>query len=245
MLVWFYSGLPDDQPAELLQRRLLQAQRLRRLHPLLAHEGRAAEAPAVLQRGPDQLHQRLPAARGDRAPDRPGLADPHPERVRHGLDAVGLLRHPDRPEDPPVRLRLRSAGAYADKLLRYKDIIEVEYTANYLDSDALVQVTRDAGRAGLRPLPPRAEPAQPRARRRTSSGRRSRSTASSPTPEAGPSTSSTGTIPVELQGDQFLKIKDRKVSYPGRLPAHRGRLQVQPALEEHGLQGVHLRRGLD
>ena len=37
---------------------------------------------------------------------------------------------------------------YADKLLKYKDIVEVEYTANYISSDALVQVTRDAaGRA--------------------------------------------------------------------------------------------------
>lgn len=33
--------------------------------------------------------------------------------------------------------------AYAEKLLRYKDIIEVEYTANYIDNDALVKVIRD------------------------------------------------------------------------------------------------------
>ena len=38
--------------------------------------------------------------------------------------------------------------AYAEKLLRYRDIVEVEYTANYIESDALVQITRDsAGRA--------------------------------------------------------------------------------------------------
>jgi GWxTD domain-containing protein len=38
--------------------------------------------------------------------------------------------------------------AYAEKLLKYKDIVEVEYTANYIENDALVQVTRDAaGRA--------------------------------------------------------------------------------------------------
>jgi GWxTD domain-containing protein len=42
----------------------------------------------------------------------------------------------------------RIKDAYAEKLLKYKDIIEVEYTANYLESDALVQVYRDdAGRA--------------------------------------------------------------------------------------------------
>jgi GWxTD domain-containing protein len=33
---------------------------------------------------------------------------------------------------------------YAEKLLKYKDIIEVEYTANYIQSDAMVQVYRDA-----------------------------------------------------------------------------------------------------
>jgi len=34
---------------------------------------------------------------------------------------------------------------YAEKLFRYKDIIEVEYSANYIDSDALVSVYRSAG----------------------------------------------------------------------------------------------------
>ena len=33
--------------------------------------------------------------------------------------------------------------AYAEKLLKYKDIIEVEYTANYIDNDALVEVIQD------------------------------------------------------------------------------------------------------
>ncbi|MBC7362119.1 MAG: GWxTD domain-containing protein [Candidatus Aminicenantes bacterium] len=34
---------------------------------------------------------------------------------------------------------------YAEKLFRYKDIIEVEYSANYIDSDALVSVYRSPG----------------------------------------------------------------------------------------------------
>ena len=34
--------------------------------------------------------------------------------------------------------------AYAEKLLKYKDVIEVDYTANYIESDALVQVYHDA-----------------------------------------------------------------------------------------------------
>ncbi len=37
---------------------------------------------------------------------------------------------------------------YAEKLLKYKDIIDVEYTANFISSDAMVQIFRDAsGRA--------------------------------------------------------------------------------------------------
>jgi len=32
---------------------------------------------------------------------------------------------------------------YADKLLKYKDVIEVDYTSNYIDSDALIKVFQD------------------------------------------------------------------------------------------------------
>ena len=34
---------------------------------------------------------------------------------------------------------------YAEKLLRYKDVIDVEYTANYIDSDAMIRVYQDPG----------------------------------------------------------------------------------------------------
>ena len=34
--------------------------------------------------------------------------------------------------------------AYAEKLLAYKDIVEVDYTANYIDNDALVRVAADS-----------------------------------------------------------------------------------------------------
>lgn len=33
--------------------------------------------------------------------------------------------------------------AWAEKLLRYKDIVEVEYTANYIDNDSLIRVIQD------------------------------------------------------------------------------------------------------
>ncbi len=38
---------------------------------------------------------------------------------------------------------------YADALLRYKDVVEVEYTANYVPSEAQVQVIRDASGASF------------------------------------------------------------------------------------------------
>jgi GWxTD domain-containing protein len=34
---------------------------------------------------------------------------------------------------------------YAEKLLRYKDVIEVDYTANYIDSEALIRIYQDPG----------------------------------------------------------------------------------------------------
>jgi GWxTD domain-containing protein len=38
--------------------------------------------------------------------------------------------------------------SYAEKLLKYKDVIEVDYTANYIESESMVQIFRDpAGRA--------------------------------------------------------------------------------------------------
>lgn len=36
------------------------------------------------------------------------------------------------------------SSKYAQKFLQYKDVVEVDYTANYLDSDSLVKVFRDA-----------------------------------------------------------------------------------------------------
>jgi len=37
----------------------------------------------------------------------------------------------------------RVKDAYAEKLLKYRDFIEVEYSANYIDSDAMVRVVQD------------------------------------------------------------------------------------------------------
>ncbi|MCR4395638.1 MAG: GWxTD domain-containing protein [Candidatus Saccharicenans sp.] len=45
------------------------------------------------------------------------------------------------PAAPTYKVR----STYAEKLFRYQDIIEVEYTANYIDSDALVSVYQSPG----------------------------------------------------------------------------------------------------
>lgn len=47
----------------------------------------------------------------------------------------------------PAAPRVKVRDEYAEKLLKYKGVIEVDYTANYIDSDALLRVFRDA--AGL------------------------------------------------------------------------------------------------
>ncbi len=50
--------------------------------------------------------------------------------------ASEVLLYQKIPDAPVYKVR----DTYADKLFKYKDIIEVEYSANYLDSDALVSV---------------------------------------------------------------------------------------------------------
>ena len=43
----------------------------------------------------------------------------------------------------PSAPREKVKDAYAEKLLKYKDIVEVEYTANYIDNDNLIKIIRD------------------------------------------------------------------------------------------------------
>ncbi len=60
----------------------------------------------------------------------------------------GLYGRPSMSSDLLIQ-RIESAAArnveakYAQKFLQYKDLVEVEYTANYLDSDSLIKVFRD------------------------------------------------------------------------------------------------------
>jgi GWxTD domain-containing protein len=43
----------------------------------------------------------------------------------------------------PAAPRVKVRDEYAEKLLKYKGVIEVDYTSNYIDSDALIRVFRD------------------------------------------------------------------------------------------------------
>lgn len=76
----------------------------------------------------------------------PGLADVSinliPGEVTPGLTptmASDLLIYSKIPAAPTYKVK----DSYAEKLLAYKDIIEVEYTANYIDNDSLTEVFFD------------------------------------------------------------------------------------------------------
>jgi len=44
----------------------------------------------------------------------------------------------------PSAPRVKVKDAYAEKLLKYKDIVEVEYTANYIENDFIIKIIRDS-----------------------------------------------------------------------------------------------------
>jgi GWxTD domain-containing protein len=115
--------------------------------------------------------------------------------------------------------------AYAEKLLKYKDIVEVEYTANYIESDALVQVTRDsAGRAFVHYL---IEPSRLSIERLEGIYRTVFDVNGIVSDSQGRTVYQFDRrIPLELSADQFAKIKDRLVSYQDAFPIIEGDYKV-------------------
>jgi GWxTD domain-containing protein len=115
--------------------------------------------------------------------------------------------------------------AYAEKLLKYKDIVEVEYTANYIDSDALVQVTRDsAGRAFVHYL---IEPSRLSIERLEGIYRTVFDVNGIVSDSQGKTIYQFDRrIPLELNADQFAKVKDRLVSYQDAFPIIEGDYKV-------------------
>ena len=114
---------------------------------------------------------------------------------------------------------------YAEKLLRYKDIVEVEYTANYIESDALVQVTRDpAGRAFVHYL---IEPSRLSIERYEGLYRTTFDVNGIVSDSSGKTIYQFDRrIPLELDGEQFAKIRDRLVSYQDAFPIIEGDYKV-------------------
>jgi GWxTD domain-containing protein len=115
--------------------------------------------------------------------------------------------------------------AYAEKLLKYKDIVEVEYTANYIESDALVQVTRDsAGRAFVHYL---IEPSRLSIERLEGIYRTVFDVNGIVSDSQGRTVYQFDRrIPLELSADQFTKVKDRLVSYQDAFPIIEGDYKV-------------------
>jgi GWxTD domain-containing protein len=115
--------------------------------------------------------------------------------------------------------------AYAEKLLKYKDIIDVEYSANYVDSDAMVQVYRDArGQAFVHYLiePSRLSLEQVEGLYRTAfevNGLVSNS-------EGQTVYQFDRQIPVEITADQFAKIKDLLFCFQDMFPLIEGQYKV-------------------
>lgn len=111
--------------------------------------------------------------------------------------------------------------AYAEKLLKYRDVVEVEYTANYIENDALVQVTRDAaGKAFVHFL---LEPARLSIERIEDLYRTVFEINGIVSDSSGKTVYQFDRkVPLELSADQFAKIKDRRVSYQDAFPLIEG-----------------------
>ncbi len=114
---------------------------------------------------------------------------------------------------------------YADKLLKYKDIIEVEYTANYISSDALVQVYRDAaGRAFVHYL---IEPSKLSIEENSGIYRTVLDVNGIVSDASGRTIYQFNrSIPVEFGESQFVKVKDRPFSFEDAFPLIDGDYKV-------------------
>jgi GWxTD domain-containing protein len=119
----------------------------------------------------------------------------------------------------------RVKDAYAEKLLRYKDIIDVEYTANYIDSEAMIRVLHDpSGQAFVHYL------LEPRRLTFETAGRDYRSLL-----EINGHVADSGgrmvyqferKIPIEFDQDRIEMIRDKLFSYQDIFPLVEGRYRL-------------------
>jgi GWxTD domain-containing protein len=141
-IIWFYSGL--DMPG------LPQSFNVVFYKP----EGSASyRLYSPLQDGPQRLLNNYLGDQTDYESAYLQIMDVEPAIASVSLSLLPgeplMSTRPTMSSDILVQNRIPAAplakvnDEYAEKLLRYKDMIEVEYTANYIDSDALVRVYQD------------------------------------------------------------------------------------------------------
>jgi len=114
---------------------------------------------------------------------------------------------------------------YAEKLLKYKDIIEVEYSANYIDNDALVSVYKSP--AGINYVHYLIEPKKLSLERNGDNFQTSFVVNGIVTDMNNRQVYQFDrTIPLNLSGDQVDRIKDRLMSFQDVFPIIPGRYKL-------------------
>jgi len=125
------------------------------------------------------------------------------------------------PAAPTYKVR----STYAEKLFRYQDIIEVEYTANYIDSDALVSVYQSP--SGIYYVHYLIEPKKLSLERNDNNYQTTIVINGIVTDmESKPVYQFDRRIPLNLRGDQVASIQDRQMSFQDVFPLIPGKYRL-------------------
>ena len=143
--VWFYQDKNEPRPRDRIQPPVLPGARGRGLQALQPGRRRSPGPPGRLYRQPFRLRQaayeqlqKLVPRRWPRCRCRSSRARASGPGGRRSPRTCSSRRSRTCPETLVEE-------KYAQKFLEFKDVVEVEYSANYLDSDSLVHVLRDPG----------------------------------------------------------------------------------------------------
>lgn len=125
------------------------------------------------------------------------------------------------PAAPTYKVR----STYAEKLFRYQDIIEVEYTANYIDSDALVSVYQSP--SGIYYVHYLIEPKKLSLERNDNNYQTTIVVNGIVTDlESKPVYQFDRRIPLNLRGEQVTSIRDRQMSFQDVFPLIPGKYRL-------------------
>ncbi len=126
----------------------------------------------------------------------------------------------------PAAPRVKVRDEYAEKLLKYKGVIEVDYTANYIDSDALLRVFRDA--SGLAFVHYLIEPKKLSFAQRSSDAFHAEVEVNGKIADASGRTiyQFDRKTPIDLTRDQIAKISSKLFSYQDLFPLIPGKYTV-------------------